>query len=55
MMLRRVDAELAENGYRTHEFGDTVLIERRHRFAAQSLAPFACARDACRPARAKIP
>jgi len=26
--LRRVDAELAANRYRTHEFGDSVLIER---------------------------
>jgi S-adenosylmethionine:tRNA ribosyltransferase-isomerase len=28
IMLRRVDAELAANRYRTHEFGDSVLIER---------------------------
>ena len=27
-MLRRVDAELAAIHYRTHEFGDSVLIER---------------------------
>jgi S-adenosylmethionine:tRNA ribosyltransferase-isomerase len=27
-MLRRVDAELAASNYRTHEFGDSVLIER---------------------------
>ena len=27
-MLRRLDAELAANRYRTHEFGDSVLIER---------------------------
>jgi S-adenosylmethionine:tRNA ribosyltransferase-isomerase len=27
-MLRRVDAELAAKCYRTHEFGDSVLIER---------------------------
>jgi S-adenosylmethionine:tRNA ribosyltransferase-isomerase len=27
-MLRLVDAELAANHYRTHEFGDSVLIER---------------------------
>jgi S-adenosylmethionine:tRNA ribosyltransferase-isomerase len=27
-MLRRVDAELAANRYRTHEFGDSILIER---------------------------
>ena len=27
-MLRQVDAELAANRYRTHEFGDSVLIER---------------------------
>jgi S-adenosylmethionine:tRNA ribosyltransferase-isomerase len=27
-MLRRVDAELAASRYRTHEFGDSMLIER---------------------------
>src|SRR5271169_1244380 len=27
-MLRRVDAELAASHHRTHEFGDSVLIER---------------------------
>ena len=27
-MLRRMDAELAANHYRTHEFGDAVLVER---------------------------
>lgn len=27
-MLHRLDAELAANRYRTHEFGDSVLIER---------------------------
>jgi S-adenosylmethionine:tRNA ribosyltransferase-isomerase len=27
-MLRRVDAELAANHYRTHEFGESVFIER---------------------------
>jgi S-adenosylmethionine:tRNA ribosyltransferase-isomerase len=27
-MLRKVDAELAANHYRTHEFGDSVLVER---------------------------
>ena len=27
-MLCRLDAELAANHYRTHEFGDSVLIER---------------------------
>ena len=26
--LRRLDAELATNHYRTHEFGDSLLIER---------------------------
>jgi len=28
-VLRRVDAELELRGYRTHEFGDSVLVERR--------------------------
>jgi hypothetical protein len=27
-MLRQVDDELAANRYRTHEFGDSVLVER---------------------------
>jgi hypothetical protein len=27
-MLRRVDAALAANHYRTHEFGESVLVER---------------------------
>jgi S-adenosylmethionine:tRNA ribosyltransferase-isomerase len=27
-MLRSVDAELAASHYRTHDFGDSVLIER---------------------------
>jgi S-adenosylmethionine:tRNA ribosyltransferase-isomerase len=27
--LRHADHELEERGYRTHEFGDSVLIERR--------------------------
>jgi S-adenosylmethionine:tRNA ribosyltransferase-isomerase len=29
-VLRRVDAELELHRYRTHEFGDSILIERRH-------------------------
>lgn len=29
-LLRRIVATLAEHGYRTHEFGDAMLIERRH-------------------------
>src|SRR5206468_6968840 len=29
--LRRADRELEAGGYRTHEFGDSVLIERRAR------------------------
>ncbi len=32
--LRRADRELEAGGYRTHEFGDSVLIERRARGAA---------------------
>ncbi len=32
--LRRADRELEAGGYRTHEFGDSVLIERRVRGAA---------------------
>jgi len=31
--LRRADRELEAGGYRTHEFGDSVLIERRARDA----------------------
>jgi len=31
--LRRADRELETGGYRTHEFGDSVLIERRARNA----------------------
>ena len=27
--LTRIDAELESNGYRTHEFGDSVFLERR--------------------------
>ena len=27
--LRRADVELEARGYRTHEFGDSVFIERR--------------------------
>jgi S-adenosylmethionine:tRNA ribosyltransferase-isomerase len=29
--LRRVDTELIRRGYRAHEFGDSVLIERSTR------------------------
>jgi len=32
--LRRTSAELEARGYRTHEFGDSVLIERARRHAA---------------------
>jgi S-adenosylmethionine:tRNA ribosyltransferase-isomerase len=35
-VLRRADAALAQRGYRTHEFGDSVLIERAARPAALS-------------------
>jgi S-adenosylmethionine:tRNA ribosyltransferase-isomerase len=39
-MLRRVDRTLDEHGYRTHEFGDSVLIERALRPAhRQAAAP----------------
>jgi len=41
-VLRRADAALAQHGYRTHEFGDSVLIER----AAAPAAPSAHTRDA---------
>jgi S-adenosylmethionine:tRNA ribosyltransferase-isomerase len=34
-LLRRASAELESRGYRTHEFGDSVLIERRHAALAQ--------------------
>jgi hypothetical protein len=29
--LRRIDHELNAHGYRTHEFGDSLLIERQTR------------------------
>jgi S-adenosylmethionine:tRNA ribosyltransferase-isomerase len=32
-ILHRVDRELATHDYRTHEFGDSVLIERARRAA----------------------
>jgi S-adenosylmethionine:tRNA ribosyltransferase-isomerase len=35
--LRRVDAALQARDYRTHEFGDSVLIERAARHSAQSV------------------
>jgi len=31
-VLGRLDWELSAHGYRTHEFGDSVLVERRHVF-----------------------
>ena len=34
--LRRADAALEQAGYRTHEFGDSVWLERR---AAQARSP----------------
>ena len=34
--LRRIDAALEHGGYRTHEFGDTVWLERRATCAASS-------------------
>jgi S-adenosylmethionine:tRNA ribosyltransferase-isomerase len=41
--LRRADSELASRGYRTHEFGDSVFIERalRSRVGAFRRIPFA--------------
>jgi S-adenosylmethionine:tRNA ribosyltransferase-isomerase len=35
--LRSADAELQEGGYRTHEFGDSVFVERAYRAAADPL------------------
>ncbi len=46
-VLQRADAALSQQGYRTHEFGDSVLIERawgRAKCAASALA-LACARN----------
>jgi S-adenosylmethionine:tRNA ribosyltransferase-isomerase len=37
--LREVDRELEAHGYRTHEFGDSVLIERRGRRRPASPCP----------------
>ena len=38
-LLERADAALAQRGYRTHEFGDSVLIERATPSAAPHAAP----------------
>jgi S-adenosylmethionine:tRNA ribosyltransferase-isomerase len=39
-LLARVTATLAKRGYRTHEFGDSMLIERPlHRAAATRVLP----------------
>lgn len=41
--LRRADAELERAGYRTHEFGDSVLVERKCVRAARAGTPRTCA------------
>lgn len=35
-LLRRIDGALEEHGYRTHEFGDSVFLERSVRVASDS-------------------
>ena len=40
-VLARVDAVLEANGYRTHEFGDSVLIERAQIPVLRARGPFA--------------
>jgi len=45
-VLARADAVLLANGYRTHEFGDSVLIERAARRSASSAAIESEHRDA---------
>jgi S-adenosylmethionine:tRNA ribosyltransferase-isomerase len=41
-MLNQISTELAEYGYRTHEFGDSMLIERKTRVSGgDPLARFA--------------
>ena len=44
--LQSADHELEEHGYRTHEFGDSMLIERASRKSASVVAP-ALTRSAC--------
>jgi S-adenosylmethionine:tRNA ribosyltransferase-isomerase len=34
-VLNRADSELAAHGYRTHEFGDSILIERERSCCCQ--------------------
>jgi len=54
--LRRVGAELEASGYRTHEFGDSVLLERQARVpeAADAPSPKSSA-NACRYCAAPAP
>jgi S-adenosylmethionine:tRNA ribosyltransferase-isomerase len=42
-VLQRADLELARHGYRTHEFGDSVLIERAAQRASAPTRPGATA------------
>jgi S-adenosylmethionine:tRNA ribosyltransferase-isomerase len=41
-VLQRADAQLQQHGYRTHEFGDSVLILRDERPSHPASAVFAC-------------
>jgi len=41
--LQRMDAELNARGYRTHEFGDSVLVERAHGTCRELAGLEACA------------
>jgi S-adenosylmethionine:tRNA ribosyltransferase-isomerase len=36
-LLQRIDRALESNGYRTHEFGDSVLIERPEKTPAREV------------------
>ena len=48
-VLKRADAELLAGGYRTHEFGDSVLIERSARTLAGRASSAAASPVAARP------
>jgi S-adenosylmethionine:tRNA ribosyltransferase-isomerase len=37
-VLSRMDTEANSRGYRTHEFGDSIMLERRHHRALDHLS-----------------
>ena len=45
-LLGRIDDALASQGYRTHEFGDSVLIERARQVTSRQAHPPAIAHGA---------